>query len=101
LLALFLTFSLHDHILGKPKFHDARTTIFRKADEVVYNLKMKASRMFYFEAHTKFGAMPFSLRHFDDEIKAKIGSTESVKHGLLQPYEVSDSDSICRIIYLL
>jgi len=73
---------------GKAKIHDARTTIFKKADDVVYNLKMKASRAFYFEAQQKFGAMPFSIRHFDDEIKAKIGSTECVKHDLLQPYEV-------------
>lgn len=49
---------------------------------------MKASRAFFFEAQQKFGSMPFSLRHFDDEIKAKVGSTECVKHDLLQPYEV-------------
>ena len=55
---------------------------------MVYNLKLKASRSFFYDAQKKFGNLPFSLRHFDDEKKAKIGTTECVKHDLLQPYEV-------------
>jgi len=73
---------------GKPKSHDVRTTIFKKVDEMVYNLKLKASRSFFYDAQKKFGNLPFSLRHFEDEKKAKIGTTECVKHDLLQPYEV-------------
>uniref|UniRef100_A0A914I8K9 Peptidase M24 domain-containing protein n=1 Tax=Globodera rostochiensis TaxID=31243 RepID=A0A914I8K9_GLORO len=73
---------------GKVKTHDARTTVFKKADDIVYSLKLKASRSFLYEAQRRFGAMPFSLRQFDDEKTAKVGSTECSKHDLMQPYQV-------------
>lgn len=53
-----------------------------------YQLKLKASRLFLSEASRKFGSMPFSLRLFDDERKAKMGVVESERHGLMQPYPV-------------
>lgn len=49
---------------------------------------MKASRTFFSEAQQKFGAMPFSLRLFEDEVKAKMGVVECERHGLLTPYQV-------------
>jgi len=67
---------------------DARTTIFKKTDDMVYNLKLKASRSFFHEAQQKFGSMPFSIRDFEDEKVAKVGSTECAKHDLMQPYPV-------------
>uniref|UniRef100_A0A915DVY9 Peptidase M24 domain-containing protein n=1 Tax=Ditylenchus dipsaci TaxID=166011 RepID=A0A915DVY9_9BILA len=73
---------------GKVKTHDARTTVYKKTDDFVYSLKMKASRAFYHEAQLKFGLMPFSLRLFDDEVKAKMGVLECERHGLMQPYQV-------------
>ncbi|KAK6046985.1 hypothetical protein COOONC_15511 [Cooperia oncophora] len=32
--------------------------------------------------------MPFTLRAFEDEVKAKMGVVEPEKHGLLRPYQV-------------
>uniref|UniRef100_A0A1I7XUD2 Peptidase_M24 domain-containing protein n=1 Tax=Heterorhabditis bacteriophora TaxID=37862 RepID=A0A1I7XUD2_HETBA len=73
---------------GKPKDMDARTTVFKKNDEVQYQLKMKASRVFITECNNKHGSMPFTLRSFEDEVKAKMGVVECEKHGLVRPYQV-------------
>lgn len=32
--------------------------------------------------------MPFNLRNFEDETKAKMGVVECVNHGLVEPYQV-------------
>ncbi|XP_076437293.1 proliferation-associated protein 2G4-like [Babylonia areolata] len=66
---------------------DTRTTVYKKKD-IIYQLKMKASRQFLSETDKKFGLMPFTLRLFDDEKKAKMGVLECVKHDLMQPFGV-------------
>ena len=73
---------------GKARDLDTRTTVFKKADEVVYSLKMKTSRTFLSDATTKFGCMPFTLRALEDEVKAKMGVVECERHGLMRPYQV-------------
>lgn len=78
-------------VLGKAKNMDTRTTIYKKADDIVYSLKMKASRAFFSEAVQKFGTMPFTLRAFEDEKKARMGIIECEKHSLMQPYQVGFS----------
>ncbi len=40
------------------------------------------------EAEKKYGMMPFSLRNFEEEGKARLGITECVKHDLMEPYPV-------------
>ena len=45
---------------------------------------MKASR----EVERRFDAMPFTLRAFEDEKKARMGVVECAKHELLQPFNV-------------
>lgn len=72
---------------GKGRELDTRTTVYKKRD-MVYQLKMKASRQFLSETDKKFGLMPFSLRLLEDEKKAKMGVVECVKHGLMQPFGV-------------
>lgn len=72
---------------GKTKEMDAKTTIFKKTDEL-YQLKMKASRVLFSEIDKRFANMPFTLRAFDDERKARMGVVECVKHKLLEPYGV-------------
>lgn len=72
---------------GKPRQLDTRTTVHRRL-EGQYSLKMKASRIFLSELDKKFGLMPFTLRAFEDEKKARMGVVECVKHGLLEPYNV-------------
>jgi curved DNA binding protein len=73
---------------GKAKNLDTRTTVYKKTDDLVYSLKMKASRAFFSEVQQKFGLMPFSLRLLEDEVKAKLGIVECERHGLMQPYQV-------------
>eukprot|EP00794_Sanderia_malayensis_P017632 gene17632-19386_t len=72
---------------GKAKEKESRTTIYKRTDEQ-YSLKMKASRVFYSDVCNKFKAMPFTLRAFEDEKKAKMGVVECAKHELLNIYPV-------------
>lgn len=72
---------------GKPKEGEVRTTVYKKKD-LIYQLKMKTSRAFLSEAEKKFGLMPFTLRSFEDEKKARMGVIECVKHDLMEPYPV-------------
>merc|ERR1712083_369683 len=72
---------------GKGREEDARTTVFKKRD-IVYQLKLKASRVFFSEMDKRFALMPFTLRAFEDEKKARMGVVECVKHGLCDPYPV-------------
>lgn len=72
---------------GKPKEHDTRTTVYKKKD-LIYQLKMKTSREFFSVAEKRFGMMPFTLRSFDQEGKARMGVIECTKHDLMEPYPV-------------
>lgn len=72
---------------GVGKETDTRVSIYKKTDEI-YQLKLKASRMFYTEVRTKHGNMPFNLRGFQDETKAKMGVVECVKNKLIEPFQV-------------
>lgn len=74
--------------LEKPIESEARTTVFKRAVERTYRLKMKASRYVFNEINQKCSTLPFSLRSFDDERQARMGVVECVKHGLIQAYPV-------------
>lgn len=72
---------------GKPKPSEVRTTVYKKKN-IIYQLKMKASRAFLNEAEKNYNLMPFNLRSFEDETKARLGVIECVKHDLVEPYPV-------------
>lgn len=72
---------------GVGKETDTRVSVYKKTDEI-YQLKLKASRNFYAEVRTKYGTMPFNLRNFEDEKKAKLGVVECVSHKLIEPFQV-------------
>jgi len=72
---------------GQGKDRDAKITIYKKTDET-YMLKMKNSRDFFSTVQKKFGSMPFNLRSFDSETKAKMGVVECVTHKLVEPFQV-------------
>ncbi|XP_066147277.1 proliferation-associated protein 2G4 isoform X2 [Euwallacea fornicatus] len=72
---------------GVGKETDTRVSIYKKTDET-YQLKLKASRMFYTEVRAKHGNMPFNLKYFEDETKAKMGVNECVKNKLVEPFQV-------------
>ncbi|KAJ9698719.1 hypothetical protein PVL29_007668 [Vitis rotundifolia] len=73
---------------GKPKLLDERqTTIYKRAVDKNYHLKMKSSRFIFSEISQKFPIMPFSARALEEK-RARLGLVECVNHDLLQPYPV-------------
>ncbi|CAF1665959.1 unnamed protein product [Adineta ricciae] len=72
---------------GKPRETDIRTTVYKKKD-FIYQLRMKSSRAFLSEVEKRFILMPFTLRHFEDEKRARMGVIECAKHDLVEPYPV-------------
>ncbi|CAM8897553.1 unnamed protein product [Rhodiola kirilowii] len=73
---------------GKPKLLDEKqTTIYKRAVDKNYHLKMKASRFIFSEISQKFPLMPFTVRSLDEK-RARLGLLECVNHDLLQPYPV-------------
>ncbi|KAJ0567569.1 putative methionyl aminopeptidase [Helianthus annuus] len=73
---------------GKPKLLDEKqTTIYKRAVDKSYHLKMKASRFVFSEISQNFPIMPFSARVLEEK-RARFGLLECVNHELLQPYPV-------------
>uniref|UniRef100_A0A8C2HV60 Proliferation-associated 2G4, b n=2 Tax=Cyprinus carpio TaxID=7962 RepID=A0A8C2HV60_CYPCA len=73
---------------GKARDSGQRTTVYKRDPSKQYGLKMKTSRVFFSEVERRFDAMPFTLRAFEDESKARLGVVECAKHELLQPFTV-------------
>lgn len=63
------------------------TTIYKRALDVEYSLKMKASRAVFSEVSKRFSTMPFALRALATP-GARLGVIECVNHYLLQAYPV-------------
>ncbi|KAL6503266.1 ERBB-3 BINDING PROTEIN 1 [Orobanche hederae] len=73
---------------GKPKLLDEKqTTVYKRAVDKNYHLKMKASRFIFSEISQKFPIMPFSVRALEDK-RVRFGLVECMNHDLLQPYPV-------------
>lgn len=86
---------------GKPKESGFKTTIYKRALETTYKLKIDNSRKLLSVVEHNFFNFPFSLNAFDkeenikttkqiDNLKnvAKIGLNECVAHELFYPYPV-------------
>mmetsp|Transcript_40461 Transcript_40461/g.89906 ORF Transcript_40461/g.89906 Transcript_40461/m.89906 type:complete len:391 (+) Transcript_40461:54-1226(+) len=85
---------------GKTKVLDEKeTTVYKRALDMEYQLKLKASRAVFSEINRRFPAMPFTVRALvegvekDDKSKElakqlKLGMVECLNHGLLHPYPV-------------
>ncbi|KAL4189772.1 hypothetical protein AMTRI_Chr08g208800 [Amborella trichopoda] len=73
---------------GKPKLLDEKqTTIYKRAVDKNYHLKMKSSRFIFSEINQRFPIMPFTARVLEEK-RARLGLVECVNHELLQPYPV-------------
>jgi len=72
---------------GKTKEIEARTTVYKRAVDRNYQLKLQASRQIFAEINTKFPSHAFSLRSLDEK-KRRMGITEIVKHELVDTYPV-------------
>ncbi|KAK9813970.1 hypothetical protein WJX73_007488 [Symbiochloris irregularis] len=73
---------------GKARVTDEReTTVFKRALDEQYHLKMKAARSVFSEINRKFPAMPFTLRAIEGR-GSRLGLVECLNHGLLHAYPV-------------
>jgi curved DNA binding protein len=73
---------------GKPRQTGVRNTVFKRAQETGYMLKMKTSKTLLTQIQNKYPVLGFTLRAFDDEKTARMGVVELLKHGLLHEYPV-------------
>lgn len=73
---------------GKPRDTGVRTTIYKRAVETQYMLKMKSSRYVLSEVNKRFPTMPFNIGVLEDQKQARVGIVECLKHELLHPYQV-------------
>jgi curved DNA binding protein len=72
---------------GKTREVESRTTVFKRAVDRVYQLKVQASRAILSEIQKNAPILPFCLRILDEK-KRKFGIVEIVKHDLLDTYPV-------------
>ena len=61
--------------------------MFKRALDMEYNLKMKASRAVFSDINKRFPCMPFPIRSLDSK-QSRFGLVECLNHGLLHPYPV-------------
>jgi methionine aminopeptidase len=73
---------------GKPKESDVRCTVYKRAMDRSYNLKLKQSRQFINDVLDRYPSFCFSLNSFEDPIVARIGVKECLEHEMLVPYPV-------------
>lgn len=74
---------------GKPCQTQHRTTVFKRAVDQTYSLKMKASRAVFNKIQSECGTLPFTIRGLTSEEKiAKLGIVECIKHSLVHEYPV-------------
>ncbi|GAA0187599.1 protease [Lithospermum erythrorhizon] len=84
---------------GKPKLLDEKqTTIYKRAVDRNYHLKMKASRFIFSEISQKFPIMPFTARFALEDKRARLGLVECVNHELLQPYLFYMRNLVCDLV---
>ncbi|EIE26136.1 proliferation-associated protein 1 [Coccomyxa subellipsoidea C-169] len=73
---------------GKGRVLDEReTTVYKRALDQEYKLKLKASRSIFSEINKKHPTMPFTTRGLDSK-QSRLGILECLNHGLLHPYPV-------------
>ena len=73
---------------GKPKESELRCTVYKRALDRTYSLKIKQSRQFFNDVNDRYPSFPFSINAFEDAISARIGLKECLEHELLVPYPV-------------
>lgn len=85
---------------GKTKVMDEKeTTVYKRALDAAYSLKLKASRAVCSAIDRNFPAMPFTVRALIEAVEKdekskdlskqlRLGMVECLNHGLLHPYPV-------------
>jgi curved DNA binding protein len=72
---------------GKTREIDSRTTVFKRAVDRNYQLKLDASRKILGQIQQKAPVLPFNIRMLDEK-KRKMGMVEITKHDLVDSYPV-------------
>jgi len=72
---------------GKTRELDLRPTIYKRAVDQTYSLKLQAARKLFSEINNKYPALPFVIRAIESK-HARFGLSELEKHGLLYPYPI-------------
>lgn len=75
---------------GKAKvLNEKETAVFKRALNVEYSLKLKASRAILSDIDKRYPCMPFPLRKLlASSTSSKFGLVECLQHGLLHAYPV-------------
>jgi len=72
---------------GKTRELETRTTVYKRAQDQAYLVKMKASRYVLNEIREHFGTFPFSLKALEDK-RGRMGIVELIKHDLVHAYPI-------------
>lgn len=72
---------------GKSREETNRTTVFKRAIDRNYQLKLTASRQIFSEIQKRFSTLPFTLRALNDK-RRRLGIVELIKHDLVDSYPV-------------
>lgn len=70
---------------------EKETSVYKRALDREYSLKLKASRAIFSEINKKFPTMPFASREIGKDkpaSQARLGIVECLNHELLHPYPV-------------
>merc|ERR1719379_1230596 len=74
---------------GKGRETEIRSTVFKRAVETSYVLKIQKARQFLHEVNKRFPTLPFTIRAWEDETVARVGVSEAKRHDLLHEYPVT------------
>jgi curved DNA binding protein len=73
---------------GKPRESTERTTVYKRAVDETYHLKLQASRSVFSTIQKKHPNFPFTIRNDFDEKKVRFGIVECYKHDLVHAYPI-------------
>ena len=59
---------------------DARATVYKRALDRTYTLKLKQSRQFFNDVVSRYPSFLFSMNSFEDQISSKLGLKECLDH---------------------
>eukprot|EP00389_Voromonas_pontica_P001951 GDKH01002911.1.p2 GENE.GDKH01002911.1~~GDKH01002911.1.p2 ORF type:complete len:393 (-),score=151.44 GDKH01002911.1:177-1355(-) len=74
---------------GKVRATEYKTTVYKRDVTQTYSLKSQLARQFLGEVGRRFPTMPFTIRAIEDEKAMRVGVTECLRHGLIQPFPVT------------
>lgn len=78
---------------GKTKQSELRTTCFKRNIDETYDLKTKMARSFLNDIKTNCHDFGFSISFLKNQLEARVGSSECLKTGHLEPYPVIQEKS--------